>query len=139
MSSYGTVDYWINRLAREGYTDLIAAIQRREVSAHAVAVELGWIKRRATGVVDGNHNLSRTREHAMAQVLERSAPPPAFSSEIPCFNCREPCAWQALREIADSYARGRRGEVIRSASGVLPASCCRRTLMVRLDVRAMIA
>jgi hypothetical protein len=133
---YGTVDYWLRRLEREQRYDLIEAIRQREVSAHAVACQLGWVRRRRTGVIDGDHNLTRVREFAMQKVLERSAP--AFTCEIPCFSCSHLNSWQALREIATAYAAMQRGEgpSRRSTNGALPQSCCQRQM--RPDVKAMI-
>jgi hypothetical protein len=128
---YGTVTYWLDRLEREGRHDLIAGIKSRQISAHAAAVQLGWVKRRKTGVIDGDHNLTRRREGAMASVL-------AFSSPIPCFACSHMNATAALREIADTYAQVRKGEPVRrSLTGVLPSSCCRR--QIRPVAEALIA
>ena len=131
--TYGTVAYWLARLEREGRADLIEAIRERRVSAHAVACQLGWIKRRPTGVIDGDHNLTRRREYEMACVLG-----PAFASQVPCFNCKEACAWRALQEIDEAYAAMQRGEPVRrSGNGVWPPSCCRRQI-TRVDARALV-
>jgi len=52
--------YVLARLEREGLTDLIDAIRAREVSAYAVACELGWAKRRRTLSCDDNRTRRRT-------------------------------------------------------------------------------
>ena len=53
--------YIIDRLLRAGRPDLVAAIEAGEVSAFAVAVELGWMKRRnLTGT--GSTNQRKRRE-----------------------------------------------------------------------------
>jgi hypothetical protein len=116
---YGTVAYWLARLERAQRHDLIAGIKGRRISAHSAAIQMGWIKRRPTLAGD-DCNQARRREHAMTQVLDRA-------TAIPCFNCRELCAWRALAEIADGYLRARKGEPLRSRDGItLPLACCRR-------------
>jgi hypothetical protein len=129
--------YLLQRLVRAGRTDLLQGIAECKISVFAAAVAAGIVRRRKT-VAGDDCNQARMREHEMAQVLARSSQPPAFNSELPCFHCREACAWKALAEISDAYARGRRGEIIRSASGVLPAVCCRRTMMRPTSVEALI-
>jgi hypothetical protein len=120
-------------LERDQRFDLIDGIRQRQISSYAAGVQAGYFKRRPTGVVDGDHNLTRTREHAMACVLG-----PTFASQIPCFGCREPCAWRALQEIDEAYAAMQRGEPTRrSGNGLWPPSCCRRHT-TRVDARALI-
>jgi hypothetical protein len=53
-------DYIIARLQREECFDLVDAILTRKISAYAVAVELGWVKRRKT-LGTGSENQARKR------------------------------------------------------------------------------
>jgi hypothetical protein len=136
LKSRGTgKQYILERLRRDQRFDLIDGVQQRQISAYAAGIEAGYFRRPLTRVVDNDHNKTRLRMHEMDAVLGRSA---FVCAELPCLSCNHPDAWRALKEVAATYVRGRRGEVIRSASGVLPASCCRRA-PARLDVRAMIA
>jgi hypothetical protein len=121
-------EYLLARLDRDGRQDLVAAIHGREISAYAAAVEAGYVRRRKTAVVEGDHNLTRWRKHRMAEALDRAPAAASYHNEqLPCFACRQPQAWKALAEVADTYLRARRGEARRaSTSGLLPMSCCRR-------------
>jgi hypothetical protein len=70
----------------------------------------------------------------MADVLDRAPPAASVCDELPCFSCRQLCAWRALKEIADTYLRARRGEPSRAAmGGVLPMACCRRQRVASVD------
>ena len=81
--------YLIERLRREGHVDLLAAIDRRELSAYAAAVSLGWTTRHETNG-RGSTNQARRREHALSNVTREpsaatprsSGPQAAFSDEI---------------------------------------------------------
>ena len=42
---YGTADYWLARLERDGFTDLAAKVRAGELSAHAAAIEVGFRKK----------------------------------------------------------------------------------------------
>jgi hypothetical protein len=134
--------YIVERLIRDQRLDLLEAIEARQISAFAAAVECGYARRRArrTGGVDEDDcNVTKTRKHAMATALAEYPPAMAYvSGELPCFACRQPEAWRALKEIADTYLRAKRGESSRaSMSGALPMACCRRR--AKADVAALIA
>ena len=127
-------EYLLRRLERDGRHELLDGVRNREITVHAAAVEAGYIRRRETRVIDGDHNLTRWREHRMAEVLDRAPSPSYAHAELPCFNCRAPQAWRALAEVADTYLRARRGESSRtSMSGVLPMACCRRQRLVSVE------
>jgi len=128
-------DYTIARLEREGRHDLADGIRQRLITAFAARVEMGWCQRPQTGVVDGDHNLTRRRQHELETVAER----PSFADPIPCFSCRSPCAWRALKEISATYVQARQGKPTRAtAAGMLPMACCQRNGGT-FDVRALIA
>jgi ribosomal protein S9 len=42
---YGTADYWLTRLERDGFTDLAAKVRSGELSAHAAAIKVGFRKK----------------------------------------------------------------------------------------------
>ena len=66
--------YLIERLRREGRADLVAAIESGQVSAYAVAIELGWVTRHPT-LGTGSTNQAKRREHELNNVMrEPSAP-----------------------------------------------------------------
>jgi hypothetical protein len=119
-----SVENLCQRLERGGHHALLEGVRSRRISAYAAAVDAGIVKRRKTSVVDGNHNLTRRREHAMSEVLGRAT---YVCGELPCFSCRHLNATAALREIANVYLEAKKGAPSRaSLSGVLPASCCQR-------------
>jgi hypothetical protein len=125
--------YIVERLIRDQRFDLVEGIKSRQISAFSAAVEAGYVRRRKTGVVNDDHNLTRTRKHAMAEALDRP-PPPYACAELPCFACRQPQAWRALAEISETYLRARRGQPSRaSMNGVLPMSCCRRQRLASVE------
>jgi hypothetical protein len=130
---YGTVAYWLERLAREGRHDLIAGIKSRQISAHSAAIEIGWLRRRPT-ISDGDHNVSRRREYAMTQVLDRAPAARLACPELPCLSCQHLNAWRALKELAETYVRARRGEPLRvSLNGTLPLACCQRQRVASVE------
>jgi hypothetical protein len=67
-----SVDYILARLEREGLTHWIEAIHARQVSAFAVACELGWARRPQTlhedNQASGYNNQARLRRHAIVDV-----------------------------------------------------------------------
>jgi hypothetical protein len=138
---YGTVAYWLARLERAGRHDLIDAIEQRRVSAHAVACQLGWAKRRPASVVDAygdEPGVTKRRKFEMAEVLGERSPMMLVHGELPCLNCKHMNATAALKEIADGYVAMRRGEPVRSTlTGVLPRACCQRQIH-SVDPRALI-
>src|SRR5262245_1758851 len=86
--------YVLARLERDERFDLIEGIKQRQISCFAAGVEAGYFKRRPTGVIDGEHNKTKLRAFGMAQVLGRVPENTFTSDEIPCFACRNPCAWK---------------------------------------------
>jgi hypothetical protein len=65
---YGTSRaYILARLRREGMTDLADAIKRKQVSAYAIACELGWQKRRKP-LGTGSRNASRRRAFRLREL-----------------------------------------------------------------------
>jgi hypothetical protein len=65
---YGTSRaYILARLRREGMTDLADAVKRRQVSAYAVACELGWQRRRKP-LGTGSRNARRRREFQLREL-----------------------------------------------------------------------
>ena len=56
-------DYIISRLRREKLDDLADAVERGEVSAYAIACELGWQKRKIVG--GGSENQAKRRAWAL--------------------------------------------------------------------------
>jgi hypothetical protein len=133
-------EYLIERLRRAGRTDLLDGIAQRQISAYAAAVQAGIVRRRRTAVADGDHNLTRRRQHEMQTVLERSAAGTFACAELPCLSCNHPDAWRALKEVANTYVASRKGELpsCRSPMGVLPPSCCRRTMLRPPPIEALI-
>ena len=69
--------YLIERLRREGRADLVAAVESGQVSAYAVAVDLGWVTRHPT-LGTGSTNQAKRREHQLNNVLREpsAATPP---------------------------------------------------------------
>jgi hypothetical protein len=69
--------YLIERLRREGRADLVAAVESGQVSAYAVAVDLGWVARHPT-FGTGSTNQAKRREHQLNNVLREpsAATPP---------------------------------------------------------------
>ena len=62
MAPHGTSKaYILERLKREGRTDFINAIEAGQISAHAVACELGWVHRPAT--LRSITNQAKRRQH----------------------------------------------------------------------------
>jgi hypothetical protein len=57
-------DYLLRRLRLCGREDLVRAIEAGEVSAYAIAVSLGWQKRRPT-LGTGSPNASKRRFHRL--------------------------------------------------------------------------
>lgn len=64
------VNYIKDRLRRAQRFDLIEAIERGEVSAYSIAVELGWHKRRPT-LGTGSENQAKRRAYALSRVFNR--------------------------------------------------------------------
>ena len=66
---YGTSRaYLIDRLRREGHDDLVEAIEAGVVSAFAVAVELGWMRRpNLTGT--GSTNQAKRRNFQLGRLM----------------------------------------------------------------------
>jgi hypothetical protein len=120
-----SIEYTIARLEREGRHDLADGIRQRQITAFAARVEMGWCRRPQTSVIDDDHNLTRRRQHELGTVAER----PSFADPIPCFSCRSPCAWRALKEISATYMQARQGKPTRApAGGILPMACCKRQI-----------
>jgi len=65
-----SVSYIIDRLRRAQRLDLIAAIERGDVSAYAVACELGWHKRHPT-LGTGSENQAKRRAFALRRIFDR--------------------------------------------------------------------
>jgi len=63
-------NYIINRLQREGLTHFIAGIESGRVSAHAIAVHLGWVRRRPTR--GGSPNERKRRQHQLVTLLREA-------------------------------------------------------------------
>jgi hypothetical protein len=55
----GNRDYTIARLEACGRADLVDRILKREISAYAASIMMGWAKRRKTVCEPGDHNKSR--------------------------------------------------------------------------------
>jgi hypothetical protein len=81
--------YLLNRLRREGHTDLADAVEAGKISAYAIAVELGWVTRHPI-VGTGSSNQAKRRQHRIRAVLREARlakllvaeDHPSFSPEI---------------------------------------------------------
>jgi hypothetical protein len=62
----------ISRLKRENLLDLVEAVERGKISAYAIAVELGWAKRRPTYSGDDS-NQAKRRAWALRKIFDPSA------------------------------------------------------------------
>jgi hypothetical protein len=62
-------NYILNRLKREGRSDLIPAIEDGQVSAYAVAESFGWITRPAVAGT-GSENQAKRRAHRLSALQE---------------------------------------------------------------------
>jgi hypothetical protein len=75
---YGTSRaYVLDRLRRAGLTDLANAVERGRISAHAAAVQLGWVRRRPT-LGTGSGNQARGRRYRLKALMREGqfdAPP----------------------------------------------------------------
>jgi hypothetical protein len=72
-------DYVLARLERDGRHGLAAVIRAGRVSAHTIAVELGWIKRPA--VLGGSPNAALRRE-AVVHALRREGVLPGATADL---------------------------------------------------------
>src|SRR5262245_7511173 len=64
--------YILHRLRKAGRADLIEAIEAGEISALAVAIELGWARRRPT-LGTGSTNQARLRQHRLTLLMGKQA------------------------------------------------------------------
>src|SRR5262249_7645664 len=78
-------EYVIERLIRDQRFDLVEAIEQRQVTAFAVACQLGWRRRR--NIRDPDLNKTKLREFAMATALSQRSPTMLVHSELPCLAC----------------------------------------------------
>jgi hypothetical protein len=97
--------YILDRLRRENQTDFIDAIERGEVSPHAVAVQLNWVRRPPTAGVRGHHARRRQLRFqaidgglSAGQMMELQYGPNPSAGSL--FSSREELvdAWQRARE-----------------------------------------
>jgi hypothetical protein len=61
-------DYLLDRLRRAGRSDLVAAVEQGLVSAYAVAVEMGWM-RRPVPFGTGSTNQAKRRRYQLDAVM----------------------------------------------------------------------
>jgi len=73
MPQHGTSRaYIIGRLKRENLLDLVEAVENGKISAYAIAVELGWAKRRPTFSGDDS-NQAKRRAWALRKIFDPKA------------------------------------------------------------------
>jgi hypothetical protein len=72
VRQYGSSrSYIIDRLKRENLLALVGAVEAGRVSAYAIAIELGWIRRRPT-LGTGSENQATRRRHQLNTLLRES-------------------------------------------------------------------
>jgi hypothetical protein len=76
--------------------------------------------------------------HVIERLEDRLQQAPFAHPSLPCTTCSSSCATAAMKEIVDTYLAARRGEQDLAGS-VTPRGCCKRRLVQRPDVQAMIA
>jgi hypothetical protein len=144
-----SVEYLMELLEKRGHYALLEAVANRQLTPFGAAVEAG-IRTRPEATGRGSPNAAKQRAwaaHKATREYERREPAeveherPAFAhSELPCFSCSNPCAWAAVKEIADAFVAMKRGVPLpRSYAGILPMSCCRHRRERALVASAMIA